>query len=286
MVDRGVAENIYLPWLMSIMNGTMQPGSLLKSKELFEPKVFEFEKEAFAMGGKSSMNAMDMAPNGSVAVVPVIGEFLKYGTECTHGAMDIVPAIYKAGDMNNIIALVLEVDSGGGSENAVPPFIEAIKYVQAAGKPVILHGDIVASAAYYMGCYCDYLMADNKISSAFGSIGVYVSYMDYREKLQKDGIKAEMVYAPQSDLKNNEYRQIMENNDKQPLIDNVLKPSADRFIEAVKQNRKGKIKDGSEAYRGKLYEGDAIITEGLADGFGTLYDAIKVAASMAMVRGK
>lgn len=285
MIDRGTVDDVYLPWIISVMNGTLKSDSIFNEKKAFQPMAYSFTKEAFAMSGRRAAQAMDQAPAGSVAVIPVIGEFLKYETECSYGGTEIASAIAKAGDMNNIIALVMDVDSGGGSEAAVPPFIEAIRYVQSKGKPVVLHGDMVASAAYYVGSFADYLMADNKISSAFGSIGVYVSFMDYTEKFSKEGIKHRMIYAPQSTLKNNEYREIIENNNEQPLIDDVLKPSADRFITTVMQNRKGKIKETSDAYKGKLFEGDAIVEEGLADGFGTLYDAISVAASMAMLRG-
>jgi protease-4 len=288
MVDRGIAEQVYLPWLSSIANGQFSPGAMLREKQKFEPyfAVMDFEKEAFAVGAGRSREAMEEARAGSVGIIPVIGEFLKYGTDCSYGANEIVPAFYEAADNSNIIAVVLEMDSGGGAESAVPPFIEAIKYIQSKGKPVVVHGDMVASAAYYIASFADYIMMDNLISSAFGSIGVYVSYMDYREKLQKDGIKAEVVYAPQSDLKNHEYRQIMENDppNKQPLIDNILVPSADRFIQTVKQNRGGKIKEDSEAFRGKLFEGKEILREGLADGMGSLAQAVKIAGSMALIK--
>jgi len=284
MVDRGLVENVYLPWLMSVMNGDMKPGALLNQKKDLSLTAYSFTKEAFAIGGRSAAMAMDGASAGSVAVIPIIGEFLKYGSQCTYGANEIVPAIYKAGELKNIVALVLDVDSGGGSEGAVPPFIEAIKYVQSKGKPVVLHGDMVASAAYYIGSFCDYLMADNLISSSFGSIGVYVSYMDYKEQLEKKGIKHKTIYAPQSDLKNYEYRELVDNDNSEPLINNILIPSATRFINTVKQNRKGKISEDSDVYRGKLYEGEDIVKEGLADGFGTLYDALEVASGMAMMR--
>lgn len=284
MVDRGVAERVYIPWLLAIQEGrSMQVGRTREAGNV-SMQLFDFNKEAFATGGRRTMEAIEEAKSGSVAVLPVIGEFLKYGTGCSYGANEIVPAIYEAAESENIVAMVLDMDSGGGSENAVPPFIEAIKYLQSKGKPLVVHGDMVASAAYYVASFADYILVDNLISSAFGSIGVYVSYMDYREKLKNEGIKAEVVYAPQSDLKNYEYRQIMENDNKQPLIDNLLKPSADKFIEAVKKNRKGKIADNSEAFRGKLFEGKEIVKEGLADGFGTLRDAVRIASSMAMIR--
>jgi protease-4 len=144
----------------------------------------------------------------------------------------------------------------------------------------------VASAAYYIGAYANYILADNSISSAFGSIGVYISFLDNKEKMQKEGVKLRTIYAPQSTLKNHEYRELTENDNEAPLIEDVLTPSADRFIASVKGNRKGRIKEDSDAYKGKLFEGQAIIDEGLADGFGTLYDAISIAAGLAMWKTK
>ena len=238
MVDRGLVEEVYLPWLLSVVNGTgdfpsatlrdLPSTSLIPSPTLSRTRsplaalipsptlsrtripsaalsaglggqpaftAYTFEKGAFAMGGRSAVMAMESAPAGSVAVVPIIGEFLKWGTGCAYGSNEIVPAIYQAGDLKNIRALVLDIDSGGGAENAVPPFIEAIKYVQSLGKPVVVHGDMVASAAYYIGSFADYILADNPISSAFGSIGVLISFMDYREKFAREGIKPRQIYA-------------------------------------------------------------------------------------------
>jgi ClpP class serine protease len=62
-----------------------------------------------------------------------------------------------------------------------------------------------------------------------------------------------------------------------------LKYGVHRML-TVKQNRKGKISEDSDVYRGRLYEGEDIVKEGLADGFGTLYDALELASGMAMMR--
>jgi protease-4 len=286
MVDKGLIERTYLPWFISLMNGTLQPDSVLRMKKEYSQMPYAFDRSAFATDGYNSAVAMDSAPDGSIAIVPIIGEFLKYGGQCSYGADEIAPVIAMAGDNTNIAGLVLEVDSGGGMESAVPPFIKAIQYVQSKGKPVVVHGDMVASAAYYISSFADYILFDNKISSAFGSVGVLVSFMDYRKKFKKEGIKHRMIYAPQSDLKNEELRAIMENDDETPLIENSLRPSAERFIDTIKQNRKGKIKEKSDVYRGKMYEGDLILKEGLADGMGSLMDAVEIAASLAIFKKK
>ena len=75
MVDRGMVESVYLPWLMSVINGNMKPGALSGDKKEFTPVAYSFEKETFAMGGRTAAMAMDGAEAGSVAVVPIIGEF-------------------------------------------------------------------------------------------------------------------------------------------------------------------------------------------------------------------
>jgi len=49
MVDRGLVENVYLPWLMSVMNGNMKPGALLNQKKDLSPTAYSFTKEAFAI---------------------------------------------------------------------------------------------------------------------------------------------------------------------------------------------------------------------------------------------
>jgi protease-4 len=281
MIEPGIAEQVYLPYLISLLKKEVtEPLHPLKA----DYNIRLFDRQSFSIGANHVWNAMDNAPQGSIAVIPVIGEFLKYGTDCSYGANEISPAIIKAGATPNVSAVVLQMDSGGGAENAVPAFIEAIKFVQSKGKPVIAHGDVCASAAYYVASFCDMIIADNEISSAFGSIGAFISFADYKEQLKAAGVTVTQYYATQSDLKNAEHRALTEDNNATPLIENLLVPCVDRFINTVKANRPGKIAEDSDVWRGKLIEGAAIVTSGLADRFGSLTEAIQIANSLAAMR--
>jgi protease-4 len=289
MIEPGIAEQVYLPYLISLLKKEKRDYTNLN--ELHEGVIRRKEysirladREMFNAGADRVWSAMDNAPQGSIAVIPVIGEFLKYGTDCSYGANEISPAIIKAGATPNVSAVVLQMDSGGGAENAVPAFIEAIKFVQSKGKPVIAHGDVCASAAYYVASFCDMIIADNEISSAFGSIGAFISFADYKEQLKAAGVTITQYYATQSDLKNAEHRALTEDNNATPLIENLLVPCVDRFINTVKANRPGKIAEDSDVWRGKLIEGADIVTCGLADRFGSLTEAIQIANSLAAMR--
>lgn len=294
MVDRGIAEQTYLPFFISMLQGA--PTTLAINKPQFggtkeqtvdltrpDLNIRLFDRSLFQVGAEVAFEKMDEAQEGSVLVIPIIGEFLKYGTMCSYGANEIAPAIRKAGDVKNISAVVLDFDSGGGAENAVPLFIEAIRYVQSKGKPVVAHGDLCASAAYYAASFCDYILADNEISSAFGSIGAFVSFADFSKQLEMAGVKITQFYATQSNLKNEAYRALTENEvpDSKPLIDKMLDPAVDRFIATCKKNRNGKISEDSDVWKGALVESEEIVKCGLADDFGTLNDAIQVAVKLA-----
>jgi protease-4 len=284
MIDRGIAEQTYLPFLISLLKGEKKDYTNLN--ELHEGVIRRKEyavrlsdRELFAAGADRVWSAMDSAPQGSIAIIPVMGEFMKYGTMCAYGANEIAPAIKKAADVKNVSAVV-DMDSGGGAENAIPPFIEAIKYLQSKGKPIVAHGDLCASAAYYVASYCDYIVADNEISSAFGSIGALVSVADYSEQLKAAGITITQYYATQSSMKNEAWRALQDNHDATPMIEKMLNPAVDRFIANVRANRMGKISAESDIWKGALIESNDIVSSGLADCFGSLQNAIEIAANL------
>jgi protease IV len=268
----------YLPGILAYYKA-MENGHielLQKNRQAYELQVM-----AFSQGADMVSKNIDTAPKGSIAVIPLKGAFLKYGTACAYGADEITPVMYKAARSENIRAIVLDIDSGGGAENAVPPILEAIKFIQKSGKPVVGHGDMVGSAGYFVMSGCDYVTVDNKISSAFGSIGVLIPYMNIKKQLELAGIKEQYIYAPQSTLKNYESRELLENDNEEPLRENVLRPAAERFISFVKEARKGRINvENEDIWAGKLFEAEEIIKNGLADQFATLSETIEIAAAL------
>lgn len=223
-------------------------------------------------------------PENTVAIVPMKGELLKYDDLCSYGTMSIAGLVKKAAMNNNIVALVLDVDSPGGSVNAIPPMLEAIRFAKQMKKPVIVHGDLVASAAMYVSVFADYIVADNELSSEFGSIGVMVQFADYTDFWEKQGVKLHTVYAPESTHKNAEIEKAIK-GDYEPLQRNILSPLAVQFQEAVKGARGKKLNLLTEGLlNGKMFFGGDAVKAGLADGIGSLYKAVEMAYAFADLR--
>ncbi len=106
------------------------------------------------------------------------------GQEDTVSGEDIIDKLYKAEQMDNIKAIIFEVDSAGGSPSASEEIDMVIKKLN---KPVISYiRELGSSAAYYSISNSDRIFALK--SSNVGGIGVTQSYLDNVSKNQKDGL--------------------------------------------------------------------------------------------------
>ena len=225
--------------------------------------------------GMSSSNNYADAPKGSTAIIPLKGSMLKYGTMCSYGTTEIAQLINEAAESNKITGIVLDVDSGGGSVDAIAPMVQAIQYAQSKQKPVIACCDLCASAAYYVSCYCDEIIAGNSISAEFGSIGVMMSFADYAKYYEKEGIAQHVIYSNLSTHKNEPF-ELAKKGDYEKIKSEELDPLARRFQETVKLNRGGKINTEVEGIiAGRMFFADDAKKNGLIDSIGTMDIAVK-----------
>ena len=210
-----------------------------------------------------------------IAIIPLHGTMIKYGTMCAYGADEIAAAIDKATDDTKVCGLVLDIDSGGGAVDAIAPLVDAISRAQASGKPVVASCDLAASAAYYVACHCTEVMANNNISSEFGSIGVMMSFPDYAKYYENAGIKVHTIYSNLSTYKNKPFELAKEG--KYDLIKKEqLDPLARKFQETVKAKREGKLNDKVEGIlSGRVFFAEEALKHGLIDAIGTEQQAVK-----------
>jgi len=218
-------------------------------------------------------------PEDSVAVVPVKGTMLKYGTYCAWGADELTHVMEMAYASPKIAAVILDMDSGGGAVSSVPIWKAAL---QKRTKPVLIHADVMCSAAYYAGIYTDHMMLQNDISAMVGSIGVMVSWPDYAEALKARGITMRTVYADQSTHKNIEFREAG-NDNYGPLKLNLLNPLAIQFQEAVKAQRPQLNLEVEGIIAGKTFGGQDALKYGLVDSIGTMDMAVKTALELSKI---
>lgn len=225
-------------------------------------------------GAKSkSGNRFADAPKGSSAIIPVHGTLLKYGTMCSYGTTEYADMVREAVDSNNISSVILDIDSGGGSVDAIAPMLDAISYARTSGKSVVAYCDLCASAAYYIACYCDEIIASNEVSSEFGSIGVMMSFMDYAKYYENAGVKLHTVYSNLSDYKNLPF-EMAKKGEYDKIRDEELDPLAKEFQEAVKSHRTNLKADTEGILRGRMFYARRAVEVGLADSVGSLAYAV------------
>lgn len=218
-------------------------------------------------------------PEGSVGIVSIMGPMIKYGDWCSYGSDDLV-AFAKAFDDNpNIIGQVWRMDSGGGSVAAVAPYLD---FLATAKKPVVTLSDMSASANYYIASSTDYIMAENNISSMFGSIGVMVQFADYQKYFEEKGIKVHTIYAEQSTHKN-QYFETALTGDYDAIKTNMLNPLAQKFQDHVRAARPN-LKEEEGVLNGKMFFAEEAQRLGLIDGIGNLQAAIEKVKFLASAR--
>jgi protease IV len=219
-------------------------------------------------------------PEGSVAIVSMAGTMLKYGTYCSYGTTEIVDRLRSLDSHPNIIGMVFKVDSGGGAVNSIPPFQE----FHANRKKVFVSlCDTAASAAYFAVAPSDHIMAENELSSAFGSIGVVANFMDLAPYYEKLGAKVHTIYAPESDYKNLPFENALK-GDYKMMQDEVLSPLARQFQEYVKTHRKNLKLDTLGILNGKMFWAKEAVEVGLADSIGNMQKAVEKVRQLAEIK--
>jgi protease IV len=232
----------------------------------------------------TGLSSFDEAPEGSVAIIPLKSVMIKYGTWCEYGTEEIAAAMLRAAASDKIDAIVLDIDSGGGAVDAVPPMLEAIRKVQTEfNKPVIACGDLCASAAYFVASRCNMIIAGNNFSSEFGSIGVMMSFIDMQPYYEEMGVKFHRVYAPESTHKNLSFENALK-GDYKLLQEEELSPLAVMFQNAIKENRGSKLDLKAEGLlNGRMFYAANAKKVGLIDEVGNMDMAITFAQGMAEV---
>lgn len=179
----------------------------------------------------------------------------------------------------NIKAIVLRIDSPGGSALASEMIWQAVRRVsQEAKKPVIVSvGSMAASGGYYIASASDYIFADS--TAIVGSIGVVGGKFVTKDLFEKLGLKTEtFTQGRNADL----FSTNQSFNDRQRrMIKTWMQQTYDQFTQRILTTRKEKISDIDKVARGRIFLAPQAKELGLIDEIGGCDDAIAYAASKA-----
>jgi protease-4 len=216
-------------------------------------------------------------PEGSVAIIPIRSEILKYDQPCgPRGSQSILNDVKSADQNPNIKSILLVVDSPGGQVTGTDLLAEAICN---SATPVVAYIEgMAASAAYWIISGASKIIASSDLDR-IGSIGTMLMVEDLQPALEAQGVKFHEVYASLSVDKNADLNQVLDGN-YEPYQKNVLDVINSKFLYSIKTNRPA-VDDSS--LTGKMYFATEAIALGLVDEIGSLEYAITVAAALSPV---
>ena len=187
-------------------------------------------------------------------------------------------ALDKAADDGTVRAVVLRVDSPGGSATASEVILQAAKRVREKKPLIVSMGNVAASGGYYVSMAGETVFVDEKTIT--GSIGVVSGKVATREMWENLGIN----FVPIERGKNASLFSTMEpftDEQEEQMLD-FMRDVYGTFKGHVEANRGDKLaKPLDELAGGRVYSGQQAIELGLADRIGTIHDAIEAARGAA-----
>lgn len=218
-------------------------------------------------------NSFKDVPEGSIALIPIIGPIMKYEGDCGEpGTIQMDQWVQEAKASSKIVGAIFKFDTPGGMVDGTATLADSIKNF---GKPTIgfIDDGMMASAGMWLGSACDEIYASQPTDTA-GSIGVLTAFFDFIEFWKKEGINYHEIYAPQSTDKNGDYRAAVNDGNYDPIKAD-LKFLADQLINTIKTNRKGKLNlEFDNPFTGKMFYAKDAISVGLIDGIASMAEVM------------
>lgn len=232
---------------------------------------------------KAMENASAFGSGSRIALIEASGDIVD-GTLAHNGLMgsddliagdDLAQAIRSAAADSSVKAILLRIDSPGGSVTASDQILDALKKAQAAGKPVVVSmGMLAASGGYYVSCAADKIVAEP--GTLTGSIGVLTGKVAFGKSLALAGVTLDEIGVGKNALFDSSVEPFT------PEQWQALNAEADTiyadFKGKVAAGRKLTLAQVEEIAKGRVWTGADAKPRGLVDelgGFWTAVDEVK-----------
>lgn len=257
----------------------------------YQDEYQEDWKEALGIGENDDINVVSLSeyvsvaknknrPSGKdkIAIVYAQGEIL-YG----EGGRDVIGqgtmmrALKKARENDNIKAVVLRVDSPGGSSLVSDMIWREVVLTKEVKPVVVSFGNVAASGGYYLAVGADKIFAEP--TTITGSIGVFGTIPNIHEFSDEIGINAEQVGTNANSVDYSFFEPMTERFRKQ--LEESIEMTYETFLERVASGRNMSVEEVNEVAQGRVWSGQDALDKGLVDELGNLEAAIAEAAEMA-----
>ncbi|HEX6572245.1 MAG TPA: signal peptide peptidase SppA, partial [Steroidobacteraceae bacterium] len=247
-----------------------------EDEDLHSYKGVDFEAY---LANVHSSEALASKPVDKVAYIVASGEILP-GEQApgTIGSDTLAAQLREARFDEDVKAVVLRIDSPGGSTFASEVIRREVAELRADGKPVVASmSTLAASGGYYIAMDADRIVASP--ATLTGSIGIFAMFPTFQRSLERLGVHVDGVGTT---ALSGEFSPI------RPMSDatrDVLQQSIDheyeRFITLVAKSRKKEVVAVDRIAQGRVWSGADAKRLGLVDQLGGSHDAVKLAARLA-----
>ena len=193
---------------------------------------------------------------------------------------EVIKTFKKIRKDDAIKALVLRVNSPGGSANASEQIWRAVQKIKADSIPVVVSmGDYAASGGYYISCGADYIFAEP--TTLTGSIGIFGTIPNVAKLRDKIGVDVDGVGTNKhSDLEGNMIYKGM-NKEEQALMQTMIERGYDLFTSRCAEGRHVEQDYIKSIGEGRVWLGTKGKEIGIVDELGNIDDAIAKAVELA-----
>ena len=222
---------------------------------------------------------VDERSDGPIGVVTVAGTIIDgRASPGTAGGDSIAESIERALADDSLKALIVRVDSPGGSVLASERIRQALLAAKAKKLPVVVSmGNVAASGGYWIATPADFIYAEP--GTITGSIGVFGILPSFEGTLTKLGLGADGVKTTPLSGEPDLLRGPSEEADR--LIQSGVESIYRRFVGLVAQSRRKSPQQVDQLAQGRVWDGGTARQHGLIDGFGGMPEAIAKAAELA-----
>lgn len=228
---------------------------------------------SFASGDKPDSEKEIAIIFGSGAIVSGKSQGSPFGGESQIASDSFVKELRKARDNDDVKAIILRIDSPGGSVIASDAIWSEIREARKK-KPVYASmSDVAASGGYYMAMACDTIIAHPQ--TVTGSIGVILMLPNLTGALSKLGITVDSVSTSQSATFLNPMLPF-EDSEKAKLY-SLSEKIYKRFVSRVAESRGKTFEQTREVAKGRVWTGSEAKNVGLVDVLGGLQESINIA---------
>ena len=180
---------------------------------------------------------------------------------------------------DNIKAVVLRVNSPGGSANASDEILYELQQLKQKKPLIISFGDYAASGGYYISMAGDRIFAQN--NTITGSIGVFGVIPDAKNLANRNGIYSDVVSTNANSNMISPFSGLSSGT--LAIAQRSVVNTYNRFVHFVSKNRKKTAEEVDAVGSGRVWSGKRAKEIGLVDEIGSLNDAVKYAANKANI---